>query len=349
MKTLADLLKHFKREYSDVVGVDIGSTGTKVVRIRRASPSNTVVAADILAPIAIPSETAENTPPVQPLQLDKSLRARHVALAISSPAAAVKILTVPTHSDKPRDVQVNELMGLAEKPDETQPANDHRLGYESLSDSRTETRLIAVSLPESQATALCELFPAGIPAPCSIEVAGLASMTAFFAGPGQQHLQDGVAAIDFGARVTVLAFFNKGSPVLIRKFDIGAQTILRKVQEGLAVDEEVALGILADGSFDVSQIVHRAMEPLIQQIVISRDFVDRREDCHVSRLYACGGGGTLKTWADVVHETTGLELVSWNPFEGLTVSPGAVPDRWKGQEARFSAAVGAALAMMGAR
>ena len=145
----------------------------------------------------------------------------------------------------------------------------------------------------------------------------------------------------------MVAFFNKGVMVLIRKLDLGVVHILKRMQESLGVNQDVAIGILNDGSFDVSRIVHQAMEPFLQQMVVSWDFVERRENVHIKDLYACGGGVSIRGWVQELESATGQKVSVWNPFETLTLQAGAYPERFKGQESRFSGAIGAALAKLG--
>lgn len=335
MKTLTDWVKHFQRRRTDVVGVDVGTTALKVVRLKVVNRTPTVVAIDLLPAVALLAGAGVPVPVVLP----KVLHGRHVALAYSGPGALVKLLTFPTHSEKTPETQVNELMGLAD-------ASDYRMAYELVSETRTEMRALAVAMPDQSAARLCALFPSGTPAPYSIEVSGLASMTAFVRGPGRRHLEEAVAVVDFGASVTMVAFYNKGALSLIRKFDFGASAILKTVREALGVDAEVAQGILADGSFDVSQAIRQAMESFLQQFVISRDFVERREDCHIVGLYICGGIAGMQGWARELQSAAGLEPVSWNPFGEMAMLPTAIPDSLKGQEARFTAALGAAWAVL---
>ena len=335
MKRVAQLLKVFHRGYTDVLGLDVAGSGLKAVRLRRVNRVTSVVAVDILPS----SAGAFATDSVQPLQVPKALRARYVALATSAPGAIVKLLTFPAHSEKSTESHVSELMGLGENA-------DFRLAYEGVAETRTEVKILAVAMPIQTVQALSQLFPAGIPAPCSIELAGLASLTAYARGPGKAHKDDCTAVVDFGMTSTLVAFFHRGTMVLVRKFDVGTSTILKRLQESLGVDGEVALGILNDGSFDISQIVHQSMEAFLQQLIISWDFVERRENVHIARLYACGGGTSLRSWAHEMQGTTGQAPVFWNPFEGVSTA-GLVLEKWKGQEQRFSAALGVAWAMIG--
>lgn len=332
MKKIADYLKLFQRSYTDVLGLDVAGSGIKAVRIKRSNEAFTVLAADILP---LPTTAV-------PLSLPKPLRARYVALASSEPGAVVKLLTIPAHSEKSMDVHVQELMGMVD-------STDYRLSYEEMAASRAEVKVLAVGLLTQTVSSLCSLFPVGVPAPCSIELSGLASMTAYERGPGRNHREDCVAVVDFGARTTLVAFYHKGTMAMVRKFDVGAANILKRLQENLGVDSDVAMGILNDGSFDISQIVHHAMESFLQQLIISWDFVERREATRIVRLYACGGGAAIGCWAREVHAATGHEPVLWNPFEGMNVSFEGGAAKWKGQESRFSAAIGAALGAMEAK
>ena len=336
MKTISDLMKSFQRGYTDVLGVDIAGSCTKAVRLKKANDTITLVAADILPRLLLPSTETE---PFPVLSIPRPLLGRYAAIASSAPDAIVKLLTMPIHSDKSTDAHVNELMGLGEN-------SNYRVGYEHVAESRSELRVLAAGLPDQAAQALCRLFPSGIPAPCSIEISGLAGMTAFMRGPGATHRGDTVAAIDFGATSSYVAFFSKGVMTMIRKFDLGSNAILKKLQSSLGVDEEVALGILNDGSFDISQILRQTMEAFLQQLTISWDFVERRENNPISHLYACGGMSSLKSWANEVQGVTGKDPTLWNPFTSMESLPGALPDQFKGQESRFSAAVGAAIAAL---
>jgi len=209
-----------------------------------------------------------------------------------------------------------------------------------------ERRFLAAALPDNVVQPLCRLFPSGVPAPYSVEISGLASMTAFAAGPGTRHKGDTIAVVDFGASCTYAAFYSKGIISLVRRFDFGAEPILRKLQESLGVDGDVTLGILNDQSFDVSQTLRQAMEPFLQQMTISIDFVESRENTPVSELYVGGGFTLFQGWIKAVQEGTGRHPILWNPFESIKIGNGSIPPAWQGQESRFAAATGAALAAL---
>lgn len=338
---LENILKRFQRGYTDVVGVDLGNIATKVVRLKKINDGVQILGADLLAPVAMMREPGQAPAVAGSLHLPKSLKARHVALTVSSPAAVIKLLTFPTHADKSPDSQVSELLGLGN-------VAEFRMAYEPVAGApRGETRVLAVALPDAVAHAACGLFHSGIPAPCSIEISGLASLTAYRRGPGREHREECVAFMDFGGTGTLLAFINKGTVVMIRKFDFGVRDILKAIRDSLGVEADVALGILTEGSFDISAMLRQSLETFLQQVVISWDFVERRDNTRIEKLFVCGGAAGLRTWSEEIRKKTGIAPLFWNPFEAVRNGPEAVPAPLKGQESRFAGALGAALAMLG--
>ncbi|MBP7828881.1 MAG: hypothetical protein KA248_03070 [Kiritimatiellae bacterium] len=321
-----------RKSPSDLVGLDFGTSGIKAVRMRRNKEGVTVLKADLLPPLA-PAGAGPERPP-----LPRGLLTHYTALAVSGARSSVRILGIPGRFETgaARDLQVREHAGAAE---------GQRLGYAIITPPklRNETRLLAVTLPEEEARALLDLFAVGPPAPVSLEVSGLAAITAFLRGPGRAHEQGTVGVVESGDRLTVMALLHKNLPVLVRKFDLGMQTVRERVQQRLGVDAETAKGILADGSFDISQTLHEVVDPFLRQLSLSKEFIERREECRLEKLYVSGGMSLSRFWVNDLKAAAGVDVERWNPFDGLTVAPEAFPAALEGQQTRFAAAAGACL------
>lgn len=331
-----------KRRPSDVVGLDVAYSGTKAVRIRKGDGQFDLVAADILPPIQLPRKPGDDVAAVLPLTLPKPLMGRHVSFAVPGEYAVVKLLAFPGQTP-PEEVESKIVEGIG-----VESMEQYRIGYKIVNagHGKGETRALAVAEPDVEAGGACRLFPIGVPVPYSVEISGLASLTTFMHGPLAAHKEDTVGIIEFGARVSFFAILNKGIPVLLRKFELGSNMILEKVQESLGIDRSTAEGILSDGSFDISQQMSEVMDSFVKQVVVSRDFVERRENCHVSKIFASGGITASRDWLMEMKSALGYEVDLFNPFEGLRVAAEAYPDRLKGQEGRFAAAVGACMATL---
>lgn len=338
MASLKEMLERFQKGPSDVLGLDIQTSGIAAVRMRKGNEGISVVAADMLPAITLPDLDAEEPEAPEPLAIPSKLKSRYAAITTGGTSSIIKLLSFPGAFNEATEAKVVDNLGI-EDPDA------FRVGYKLAVEGhgKSESRVIAVAMPENLAATLVALLPAGLPAPYALEVSGLATMTAFVHGPGATHDADAVGAIDFGEEATTFSLFNKGSVALVRTFSAGTSDVLNKVQEGLGVDRETAQGIIADGAFDISASVNEVMEPLVKQLIVSRDFVERRENCHVNKLYVSGG---LTVSRDSLNEMTtamGVEIDFWNPFEGLTMGTHALPEKLVGHEWRFSAAVGSVL------
>jgi Tfp pilus assembly PilM family ATPase len=322
---------------SDVIGLDIATTGVKAVRMKKTK-DGLIVAGVALLPAIVLDGSDESQKPV--LALPKSLLTNYAALAMSGDGSSVRILSLQGQAAAQIDEeQVREHVGLGQ---------DYRVGFAVAvaGKGKQETKLLVVGMPEKEAKSVLDLVEVGAPAPCALELSGLSSLSAFLYGPGKAHEQEAVAVIDAGARLTFMALFNKGVLVLVRKFDLGSETIVTKVQQQLSVDRDTARGVISDGSFDISQSVRAVMDPFLRQLTISKDFVERREDCRVVKCYLSGGTSLSRYWMEEIKNATGVDSDLWNPFGNLQMAEGAFPAELAGQEPRFAAAVGVCLGVL---
>ncbi len=338
MGSLTTMFERFKRGPQDIVGLDIQPSAVTAVRmIRTPDGGASVQAADLLPGIAFPDNPDDKSVPA--LTLPAKLKAKYAALCLSSRAAIVKLISFPGEFTPEQEEKAVQGLGL-NNPD------NYRISYKITAAGRgkAESKVLMAALPEAESCRLPKLLPSGVPAPFSLEISDLAMMTAFLNTPnsGKEHAS---AILHFGMDTCTLGIFNKGALALIRRFPVGAQTLIAKVMESLGVNEEVAQGIVSDGAFDISQAVSEVIAPLAKQMKVSRDFVERREDCKIATL---SFSGSLAKSNDVVNEIRSeinIEPKEWNPLEGATVADGAVPEELAKEPWRLAAALGAGQAV----
>jgi Tfp pilus assembly PilM family ATPase len=334
---LKELLARFKKKHAptDVVGLDLTPVGINAVRMRKSESDISVLAADII-PASSPDGDKDFSS--APLVLPPKFKARYASFAAAGETCTIKLLSFPGRFDDAAQAKVVENLGLDDP-------NNYRVSYKLVTaPTAKEARVLAVALPEEEASSLPMLLPAGLPAPFSIEISGLAAMTAFLHSLGDKANEDSVGIIDFGVTTSSFALFNKGIIALVRRFKFGSNALLNKVRETLGVDMETAEGIIADGAFDISQSVSEVMEPIVKQLIVSRDFVERRENCRISKICVSGALTVSRDSIEEIHSSMGVPVETWNPFQGLTVAQDAMPEKLAGQEWRFAAAIGACLA-----
>lgn len=338
MKSLKEFVKNMQRGPVDVVGLDVGSSGVKAVRMQKHESGFVVSAADILPALDLSAVMGETSDEVPAFNLPPRLRARYGCLALTGESAIVKLLTFPGAFDAKAEEKVVENMGIED-------ASKYRIAYKLIAEGhgRSESRVLTVALPDAHVRVGPMLLPLGNPVPFSVEVSGIAAMASFLASTASQHKEGAVAAVEFGTRTTTFAIFNRGILALVRRFAFGSQAVLDKVRERLGVDAETAQGIVTDGSFDISHPLNEVMDTFIKQLIVSRDFVERRENCHVDRLYVGGGLAIAAGAIDEMRSSLEVEVDRWDPFEGLQVAKDAIPDQLAVHRWRFGAAIGACL------
>lgn len=324
-----DFTSKMKKGLNDVTGIDFGQTATKVVRLRKNSDGIVVEAAELLP--ALSSGGGFTVPP--------GMKARQAAIAASSPNATAKLLTFPGAIDATFKSTLAKNMGMEDD-------SDDRIAYRIITEGsgRVESRVLATTIPEPDAAAVMALFESGLPAPSSLELAPLAALTAFEAGPVLHGGTPTAGLIDFGTESSTLSIFHKKKLVLLRRFDFGTRKLLERVTSTLHIDKETALNILADNAFDISELITEIMSPLSSQLIVSRDFVERRENCNLRHIHCIGGLTSSPAAMQEVQRAMNIESKVFDPFTIPGLNTDALDStRSSSAHGNFSAAIGAAM------
>ncbi len=327
-----------KRVMTDIVGLDVGGVTTRAVRLKRAGDTITLVAADLFPRQVFPALDTEEVRPA-PLLLPKPLSALYAAVGVTSPQASIRLLSVPGGAESLEHLNFNELLGLAE-------GVEYRIGYEVLSSEGREQSVLASALLEQQARWAVSLLPQGVPAVCSLQAGGAAVLNCFARELAAHHGDVPTIFVQVGSAVTDMAVFFKGRLALYRQCMMGSQSIIKTVQERFGIEEDLVPGVLEDDLIDASQPIAAAIEPFLRQLVLAREFVERKRACRIEKILLCGTLLGNTHWNAHITKTMGITPEVWNPLATLPCLPDALSERVKGMESRFATAVGAALAVL---
>lgn len=327
--SFADFKKRIQKGPTEVTGIDFGKSAIKVVRLHKNGDEIVLDGADLLPAL---SEGGGFT-------LPQKLKARYAALAVSSPSATAKLLTFPGAIDATFESSLARNLGL-------EAGTDDRMAYRIITEgsARIESRVLAAAIPEADAAPVMAFFQTGLPAPRSLELASLAALTAFEAGPVQNGGAPAAGMIDIGTESSTLSIFHKRALVLLRRFDFGTRKLLDRVTSTLHIDEGTALNILSDNAFDISELITEIMNPLSNQLVVSRDFVERRENCNLKQLHCIGGLTASPSAMHELERSLNIEIKAFDPFTIPGLQNAAIGNgNDTHQHWRFTAAIGAAL------
>lgn len=323
----------------EILAVDFSQAEINGARLRRLNGATHLLAADIL-----PRPKDESAAPQKGghgrIDLPKSLLCRHVVLCLPGKNALVKLLSIPGQLDGDSQTKIREDMGVG--------SGDYRIGYKVLGHShvRGETRLLAVALPENDLQHHLAFFSAGWPVPISLEVAGLAAINSFVGGYLDECGDESIGVVQFERDVSFFAFIYKKELVLIRKYEFGDEHILNAIQSRLNVNRETALNVAADKSFDISQMIKEVCDPFIRQVVISKHFVERREDCRVSRIFIPDSMMAIHRLAGEIRIASEANVEQWDSFKAVTVQQEAVGSKLADCHSLLAASIGAGIGFL---
>lgn len=311
----------------DVIGIDFGACGTRIVRMVSNKAGVTVTQAwetdDELTDLTV---------------LPRGVRSRACALAVSHPEAVAKLLSIPRPANKLDDVPFAELLGV-DNP------MAFRMAMEIQDSSANETSALLAAIPLSLTEKTMGLFAQGFPAPQSLELSGLAALNGVMMTV-PSCFERSVILLELGADTATVAITIPQKLAFLRQFRIGANPIMRKLRESLGMDDVTVREAVGGEMIDASEQVRVAFEPLMRQIALGRDFVARRHNVRATRLYACGGLFQTPFWLQPFANGLGVEAEAWNPFKAIPVSKGSVTKEQIENGTRFAAAAGVALAVL---
>lgn len=319
----------------DMVGVDFSTTATKVVRLKKIKEALCLVGVDVLPAVDFRAAA-------QRVELPKNLTAHYACLTYSGPASIIRMVNAPLSAGETtlHDGKLRELLNVKE---------DYRVSSKLIKKGagRRDSNFLAAAIPSDDVRFLLNLFPAGPPAPASVEVAGLSFISSFLNARPDEAKNEAVCLIEAGESGSHFAFLNNGIVVLVGRFDSGGAKMRDRVAADLGVDDELAATIIADRSINISTVVQDVMTPFLKQLSISKDFIERHQSCHISKVYVSGGVSLLSQWTEMVEQSLNMEVVRWDPFENIQCDPELLPSEIALQAPRFAAVVGAAIGGLG--
>ena len=334
MDKYSKVMKRLLPALRDVVGIDFGTSATKVVRIKAdASGALTVVAADILPPC--PPEAEGEAP--KPIAVPKPLAAWTAALAFTSRKAVIKLVAEPKDTTYTLG-SAPELLGLPK---------DHglRIGFERFGNDEEKAVLI-IGVPADEVSRLPKLMPSGKPMAASAELAGLAALNCYEHIYGPEAEEGCDLVMDFGAGVTTLGLFVKRQPKVIRQFPEGFATVAKAVERDFQTDEATARDIILSGQVDISSALHNSLGGILRQTGIAVDFTERRTGARLHRLFVSGGFARNPGLRAEIKSALSLEPIPVDPWRNMTVRPDALSKAAAEAGASFAAATAAALSSL---
>lgn len=313
----------------DVVGIDLGASAVKAVRLKADSFGKITVMSAASLP-AYDKNTATG-----PIQLPKDLCAWSAAFAIPSRKGLVKLIA---QSSQIKDDDLPELLGLPK-------VNDYRIGAMKLGDGK-QTPLLVAGIPKTDVENIAAILPPGKPLPASAELSGLASLSSYLHAYKNEYGEGCDLIIDAGRKSMTMGVFTQGLPCVIRQFETGSETLEQAVADAFSCDAATVRDIILSGEVDIGSVIQSAFSNLLRQTGIAVDFTERRTSSRLSRIFLTGGLAGNKGFTSEIKNSFGLEPETLNPWRKLQLQANAISDSDKNSGYSFAAATAAAISVL---
>ncbi|MDO8603392.1 MAG: type IV pilus assembly protein PilM [Candidatus Omnitrophota bacterium] len=212
--------------------------------------------------------------------------------------------------------------------------------------SGNANRVLLVAAKKDKVNSYMEIFKdAGLDI-ANIDVDTVAILNAF-QRVGLQAKQENVyAMINIGARFSNMNIAVGAYPYFTRDLLWGGSDITSRIKESLGLNLDDAENLKrnpGDRKIEMSGVVMSALEKFITEVRMSFDYFETQFGKSIERLYMSGGGAYLFNMLDFLKENLGIEVVLWDPSEGIQISDGSCCKEFKDFPGQFAAAMGLAL------
>jgi type IV pilus assembly protein PilM len=339
------------------VGLDIGSSGVKLVQLREKKGAFTLVAFGTapLPPEAIVYGALMNSAAIvtaiQELVAQQKVKTREVAIGVRGHSVIIKKISLPRMTQEELD---ESIQWEAEQyiPFDVKDVNIDTQILTPAGDAAGQMDVLLVAAKKDMIndyTSVCA--EAGLTASV-VDVDAFAVQNAYEMSyelsPG-----DTVVLINVGASVTNINILANGTTTFTRDVTMGGNSFTEEIQKQLNVsyDEAEALKVGGQGETDavvpqeVERVIQGVAEQLAGEIQRSLDFyAATAADNRISRVFLSGGTARIPALFKVIEQRAAVPVEVLNPFKAIEIDSRKF-DPMLITQAAASAAVAVGLAL----
>ena len=360
-----------------IVGLDIGSSMIKSIRLKKLKDGYELTGAEITPLSSDPIEEMEPDArlslirgAIKKILSQKNIGSKAAATAIPGDSAIIRYIKVPYMGDDELKNMIHYEaeqyipLGMDQVVFDYQVLNE----VEEENQKKMEVLLVAVK-NETMNQHLDLLKDAGVKAKV-IDVDAFALCNAYQLNLGEETegvKADTVALINMGAKFTTVTILEKGIPHLTRDVNIGGNNFtkeiqrefnlsfaqaeeLKKQQAAIMVESEaLLLGGMPGGGDDKASRIYEAITPalnkLLNDIRRSFDFYESSiKKKPVQKVLISGGSSKIKNIDRFLSERLGVPVEVNYPFKNINISSKNFDfDYLRANAVHFNVALGLAL------
>lgn len=314
----------FNLTKTEVLGLDIGSSAVKLVRLRKDDAGFAVIAAGI-AEIAAGEDcdrTKETIGAIRKCFKSSRVETRLAVCSIRGPEVAVRDFEFPSLSTE--EIEGAVLLEASQ----ICPFNvaNGAVDYRLIPNGDDKTRGILVAATETLIESKVQLAKeAGLKC-VLMDVDGLALLNCF-KGLDHESERSTAAILNVGGSNTTVAIMGSNGRPIIRDMTYAGDDIIEQLASAKGVSMEEARGLLFDDSTAASKELHDSFEKASQKLIVDvtetlRYYVAQEQLKPVEKIYVCGGFALTQGFVELLNRRLAAEAVLWNPFEKIRCDGG---------------------------
>jgi type IV pilus assembly protein PilM len=305
---------------TEILGLDIGSSSVKAVRLRK-DESGYLVAAAGFAEIAVSEETNKNLNTIKAIRECFELVGSRTAFAVcglSGPEVAVRDFEFPLLS-------TSEIDGaVLFEASQVCPFNaaDSAVDYHLIPNGDDKTRGTLVAATNSLIADKVNLTKEAVLKCVLMDVEGLALLNCFNALAGETE-KSTTAILNVGCSGTTVAIMGSNGRPFVRDMTFAGNDIIHQIAADKDMSTEDVKRILS-GEFTAAQMeLNDSLGKACQKLVVDvsntlRYYATQEQSTRVEKIFVCGGFALTNGFVELLNSRLGIEAVLWNPFEKIS-------------------------------
>lgn len=311
---------------SDFFGLDIGTSGLRVVKVRHTGAGNPVLEAyasvDLPAGLAISDSAIDQDKvalAIRDLLKSKGITCLKAVAGIADTDAFATVITTP----KLNPAELSKAMRLQADQYIPMAVDQVKMDWHIIGPGKTadEMKVLLVAAPNSVVNKYLSIVEKA-----GLELAALEINAVAQARSLMPPSNLAVIVLDIGHNNTELTIVFEGTPQLVRSVNIGGQTLVRAVTQALGLEETQASQFMQKFGLTQTKLegqVAKAMKPSLDALMSEVDksikyFLGQNTGIKIEKLIATGATSALPEFTTFLANASGLPVEFGNPWVNIS-------------------------------
>ncbi len=335
VKTLAQKLPLPSKKPAKVpyaVGLDIGTSSVKMVRMKLADGSAEVLDCDVKPSLK---------------EIDLPLDDRRVNTSLSGPSALLRYV----HFPRLTEIEVKQALKFEAQKHIPFPVSDLNLDSKILKPDLPDNKMLVLLVAAKKDIVLqrVKLLEGAGFKPGIIDVDSIALLNAFTYSYGSEPEVGSktIALVNIGATFSNLTILDGLVPRLSRDIHLAGNNLNQKIMDVFGVDYRQAEAFKTsadpDRALKIKAIADAVMTDLAGEVRTSFDYFESQSTSSVSKIFVTGGGSAGCLGKEMLQNLLGIEAECWDPLRKMTFASETVEKKCAGLSFMLGVAAGLAL------